>query len=447
MTIRLRLTIYWAAVLTAIVLVAGVAVMIVFAREQWGQLDSALREEADTAAETIQRMGTVAPAAAMVRELAAERDLGPARCVRLLSQNQLLAEACDPTADLPPPRRPTSAQIADGSRRIFRFAITPLTLAGRSAYLVDGVDARRVHGVIARLQAALLIILPLALVSSIAGGYWLAGRALTPIGVLVAGLGAIEPRDLNRRLPHSSVQDEVARLTDAINALLERVARASEIERRFAADAAHELRTPLAVLRAGLEVTLTRERSAEEYTAAIAAAVHETEVLCRMSDELLTLARLDHDVAVARDPIQVAPLIREVTVAIEPIVEAGQLELRKTLDDGVIVKGNRDYLRRLVVNVVDNALKFTPPRGWIAIGLKAGSGIATIQIANSGPAIAADDLPRIFDRFFRSKSSSAAGSGLGLSLCREIARLHGGEIYAANPASGGVEFVITLPTI
>jgi signal transduction histidine kinase len=449
MTIRLRLTLYWAAVLTAIVILSGAAVMAVFAREQWGQLDSALLEEADTAAATIQRVGAVAAAAATVRELAAERDLGPARCVRLLRGDRVLAEACDRGADLPRmiPRAggPAAPGIVDGSRRAYRYALMPLTLAGGAAYLMDGVDARAVRATIARLREALVVILPLILVTTVGCGYWLAGRALAPIGALAAGLGGIEPRELDRRLPRGSVEDEVARLTDAINALLARVARASEAERRFAADAAHELRTPLAVLRAGLEIAIAQERSGPEYTDAISAAIRETIALCQMSDELLALARLDHDVTVARSPIQLGPLVREVTEAVEPLLEAKQLELRDRLDTEVIVNGNRDYLRRLIVNLLDNALKFTPPRGWIAVSLRASDGVATLRIADSGPAIAAADLPRIFDRFFRSKSSGTAGNGLGLSLCREIARIHGGEICAANLASGGVEFVVTLP--
>jgi signal transduction histidine kinase len=449
MTIRLRLTLYWAAVLTAIVILSGAAVMAVFAREQWGQLDSALLEEADTAAATIQSVGAVAAAAATVRELAAERDLGPARCVQLLSGDRVLAEACDRGADLPrmipPAGGPAAAGMVDGSRRAYRYALVPLTLAGDAAYLIDGVDARAVRATIARLREALLVILPLILATTVGCGYWLAGRALAPIGALAAGLGGIEARELDRRLARGSVEDEVARLTDAINALLVRVAHASEAERRFAADAAHELRTPLAVLRAGLEIAVARERSGPEYADAISAAIRETMALCQMSDELLALARLDHDVTVARSPIQFGPLVREVTEAVEPLLEAKQLELRDTLDAEVIVNGDRDYLRRLIVNLLDNALKFTPPQGWIAVGLRASDGVATLRIADSGPAIAADDLPRIFDRFFRSKSSGTAGSGLGLSLCREIARIHGGEIYATNLASGGAEFVVTLP--
>jgi two-component system OmpR family sensor kinase len=448
MTIRLRLSLYWAAVLGVILILSGSVVLFLFGREQWGQLDSALLEEADSAAATIQQTDG-ASAAAIVRALSEERDLGPSRRVRLVRGTQVLAEAGDPQADLPADGLVSinhlARQVVSGRNLAFRFAATPLRLAGRPAILLDGVDARPVRASIARLRRNLIVILPLILVFCVAGGYWLAGRALEPINTLVSGLARIEPRDLHSRLARAAVEDEVARLTDAINALLARVARAAETERRFAADAAHELRTPLAVLRAGLEVALTRPRPAIEYADALATSLRETVGLCRMADELLTLARLDHDGAFARGPLSLSTLLQEVIDAIEPLLEAKQLELRGALGDSVIVNGNPDYLRRLIVNLLDNALKFAPPGGWVAVRLASHDGVATIRIADNGPGIAAADLPRIFDRFFRGTASSQAGHGLGLSLCREIARLHDGEIQAVNLAGGGAEFALTIP--
>jgi signal transduction histidine kinase len=258
-------------------------------------------------------------------------------------------------------------------------------------------------------------------------------------------MAEIAPRELDRRLAVGPTDDEVARLTGAINGLLERVAGAANTELRFATDAAHELRTPLTILRTGLEVTLGRERPTSDYVEALMHALGETVALCRMADELLTLARLDHESTVERAPLDLQALVREVIEAVEPLIQARQLAIRTSLDGAVTVNGNRDHLRRLIVNLLDNALKFTPAAGWIAIGLSPHDGKAHLLIADSGPAIPVEDLPRIFDRFFRGKAHGQSGSGLGLSLCHEIARLHGGEIAAANLATGGVEFVLTLP--
>jgi heavy metal sensor kinase len=444
MSIRFRLTLYWAAVLATILLVAGTAVFLLFERQQWGQLDSALMEEADTATETIARLGT-GSAAPIVQRLSEERDLGRSRRVWLMSGKQMIADAGNRAADLPLMRGSPTRELVDGDRNVFRYAVAPFTLAGENAFLVDGADASEIRESIARLRTSLLLILPILLIISVSGGYWLAGRALVPINSLAAGLAEIEPRDLSRRLALADVNDEVTRLTRAINALLDRVERASMTERRFAADAAHELRTPLTVLRTGLEVALGRERTTGEYAEALNSALREVAALCCMADELLALARLDEEAALERAPLNLRALVNEVTEAVQPLVHAKNLVLRISLNGDVFVDGNPNHLRRLLINLLDNALKFTPPNGRVAIALESHDGRAVFRIADSGPGIAPADLPFIFERFFRSKEHNEAGTGLGLSLCREIVHLHSGQITAANRAEGGAEFVVTLP--
>ena len=446
MTIRLRLTLYWAAVLSAVLLIAGVAVSLMFERQQWGGLDGALLEEADTAVETIARPGGVS-ANEIARALSEERDLGPSRRTLLVrGGGEIVADFGNSSADLPEIGRKQFARgIVDGDRRVFRYAIVPVVLGEERVYLADGVDATPVRSSIARLRASLLLLLPLLLAVSVSGGYWLAGRALVPINSLTGGLAEIEPRHLSRRLMLGEVEDEVAILTRAINSLLDRVERASMAERRFAADAAHELRTPLTVLRTGLEVALSRERSATEYAQALHASLREVVTLCRMADELLTLARLDEEASIERSPLNLRVLVHEVADAVEPLVQAKHLSLTTTLNGDVMVDANQGHIRRLLINLLDNALKFTPEYGKIAVALEAHDGKAIVKIADSGPGIASADLPFIFERFFRGKERVEPGSGLGLSLCREIARLHGGEITAANIAEGGSEFVVSLP--
>jgi signal transduction histidine kinase len=446
MTIRVRLTIYWAALLSLILLIAGVAAFLLFQRQQWSRLDGALIEEADTAAETIAQEGA-GSAAQTVLTLSLERDLGPARRVWIAEGNRVIADAGSRSADLPEMPQPPARGILDGRRRVFRYAVTPFTLDGRRFNLADGVDATAVRESIARLRATLLLVLPILLAVSVSIGYWLAGRALAPVNRLAAGLAEIEPRDLSRRLPAAPIEDEIARLTRAINALLERVERSSNAERRFAADAAHELRTPLAVLRSGIEVALGRDRAAAEYAEALRAALREAVALCAMADELLTLTRLDQEATLERKPVDLRALTAEVVEAIEPLAQSKHLALSTDLDgSGFTVDGNPNHLRRVLINLLDNALKFTPENGEVAIALENGGGWATLRIADSGPGIAEADLPFVFDRFFRGWSRAASGIGLGLSLCREIVRLHGGDIAAANRSGGGAQFVVTLPT-
>jgi signal transduction histidine kinase len=447
MSIRLRLTLYWAAVLATILAIAGCAALILFARQQWSGLDGALMEEADTAAASIARLGDTPAAAALMTRLGDERDLGPGHRVRIVIGGRMIDDFGSDAADLPgigstPPR-----VMRDGMRGHFRFAIVPFRLAGQSAVLLDGVDATPIRKSIAHLRTSLLFILPLMLAACVAGGHLLAGRALVPIDRLARDLAAIEPRDLSRRLAIVGANDEVARLSRAINALLERVERAAETERRFAADAAHELRTPLAVLRAGLEVALGRERSSAEYTRTINTALGEVVGLCAMADQLLTLARLDQEAALECEPLDLGAVVREVAEAVEPLAQAKTLSLSVKICEGVFVAGNQLHLKRLLINLIDNALALTPAGGRIETTLAAHDGQAVIRVADSGPGIAPADLPLIFERFFRGAPRSDAGTGLGLSLCREIVRLHRGEIAAANRDGGGSEFIVTLPLL
>ena len=443
MSIRLRLTLYWTAVLGAILLGAALAVFALFQRAQWGTLDAALLEEVDEASAAIAQAGR-AGAKPIVVKLSQERDLGARRRVMLIdSQGRMIAEGGRADAD-PPTFLSANPQIVNGARRIFRYAIFPLTLEGEQVWLEDGVDARAERDSIGRLRTILLLMTPAVLLLCAAGGFWLAGRALAPIAALGTALAAIHPRKLSSRLPAPRVADEIGRLTATINALLERVELASAAERRFASDAAHELRTPLTVLRSGLEVALGRERTQAEDREALVAALAEVVRLCKMAEDLLALARLDGEVAIERARVDLKQMLLDLTEELRPVADAKNLALDATLDAAEVL-GSETHLRRLAINLLDNAFKFTPAGGKVKVTLRNGNGAATLCVADTGPGIPATEMPQVFERFFRGKGVSGGGSGLGLSLCREIARLHGATIRAANRTGGGCELIVTLP--
>jgi signal transduction histidine kinase len=444
MTIRLRLTIYWAAVLAAILLAAAIAATKLFERQQWSTLDAALMEEADTASKEIERTN-LPGARAILESLSRETDIGPGRRVRIVTENGAIDDFGDmhTTPPTSSPDLPHRAMIVNNG--VYRFALVPLLLAGSPAYLESGVNAHLMQKSITSLRNSLLLMVPVVLLLCVAGGYWLAGRALRPIEDVTAELDAIQPTDLGSRLPVPRVPDEVGRLTSVINSLLERLERASVTERRFASDAAHELRTPLAVLRTGLEVTLARDRSADDNRAALTSALREVLSLCKISDELLMLARLNGEVSVERARLNLRALIVEIASTVDPLAQARGIQLSVSAARDVFVEGSAGHLRRLVINLLDNALKFTPQNGSIEVRLTMGPDRAIVRVADTGPGIDPADMPFIFDRFFRGTSSPGEGSGLGLSLCREIARIHGGDIAAANRSTGGCEFVVTLP--
>ena len=445
MTIRLRLTLYWAAVLAVALAGAGVCVYVLFARLELGEFDGVLAEEADTTAAALARIGSPG-AAAILEHLSAERDLSSRRRVRLIgADGRALYDFGDLRAE--PPRAIGAADriIANGRRGRFRYAIVRFKLDGRDVWLQDGADARAVRGAIARLRASLLLILPLLLAGCALGGWWLAGRALVPIKELCARLDAIGPGDLSARLDRGPARDEIARLAGAIDELLARVETAARRERRFIADAAHELRTPLAVLRTGLEVALGRDRAAADYADALSAALDETIGLCAMAGDLLELARLDSAGLRSAAPVDLATLASEAMAALAPLAGGRRLSFSPPTAASAIVTGDREQLRRVIVNLLDNAVKFTADDGAIAVAVASGGGRARLTVRDNGPGVPAAEMPRIFDRFYRGRSRSAPGAGLGLSLCREIAERHGGELAAENNPEGGARFTLSLP--
>jgi two-component system OmpR family sensor kinase len=443
MTIRLRLTIYWAAILAGILLVAAIAALTLFARQQFSALDAALLEETENAADQIQRGGT-SSAAGILQRLSLETDIGPGRRARIVTAHGEFGNFGDVHTIPPPfdPALPTHPAII--ANPAFRFAVVPMLYNGEIAYLQSGVQAGLVDESVDSLRNLLLLMVPIVLILCVGGGYLLAGRALRPIESVTEELDAIGPTNLSSRLTVPPVADEVARLTQEINSLLERLERASATERRFASDAAHELRTPLSVLRTGLEVALARDRSPDENRAALGAAHREALSLCRIADELLMLSRLNGEVMVDRQRLNLRALLSEIAATVGPLAQAREIKLTIDAPEDIFVYGNTGHLRRLIVNLLDNALKFTPVGGSIDVGLRSDANRAILRVADTGEGIHPAELPHIFDRFFRGAGSPGEGSGLGLSLCREIARAHGGEIAAANLPSGGSAFVVTL---
>jgi len=444
MSIRLRLTIYWALILGAILTISAYAALRLFAHQQWRPMGAALLEEADTSADQL-RHADVAQARETIQRLSLERDLGPRRRVRLVTARGVIADFGDPRGIPPPSLDGEFRGLVMSSDRAFRFAIIPLTFQGKPAVLQDGVDVTPVRETIQRLRKTLLLTVPLVLALCVGGGYLLASRALAPIAALAKSLAGIEPTDLRGRLAAAPVRDEIGRLIEVINALLDRLERSSLTERRFASDAAHELRTPLAVLRSGLEVALARDRSPTEHLAALTSAHREVVGLCKIAEELLMLARLNGEVSIDRKPVDFGEVVNEVVGAVEPLAASRDIALHASAGAGARIEGSVTHLRRLVINLVDNALKFTASGGKIELLLTAAHGIATLHVMDTGPGIEPAELPLIFDRFFRGAHANGEGSGLGLSLCREIARLHGGQVSASNRVGGGSDFLVTLP--
>jgi heavy metal sensor kinase len=282
-------------------------------------------------------------------------------------------------------------------------------------------------------------------------GYWVSGRALSPVRAMASTAREISERDLNRRIHLDLPQgDELGELAATFNAMLARLEAGFTGLQRFTADAAHELRAPLALMRTQVEVILRRERTTSEYQASHRALLAEIERLSRMADQLLLLARADAGALSPRlESVDLSEFLEEVVERWRVVAREHQLRLEAELPLEGSVTADADLLRRLVDNLLDNAVRHTPPGGRISLTATRTDGHWQIAVEDGGPGVDPALRPRIFERFTRADAArqrETGGAGLGLSLCAAIAVAHGGSIALEPPLrDGGARFVVRLP--
>ncbi len=296
---------------------------------------------------------------------------------------------------------------------------------------------------------------PLALLLGSYGGLLLANQALRPVDRMTRAAEQIAAGDLSERVPEPASMDEMGRLAATFNDMISRLQAAFERQKQFTSDASHELRTPLAVMRGDIEVTLRRERSSEEYKRALTSNLEEIMRLSRLVEDLLTLARGDTGrIELRCEPVDLNDLCRRMTEYITPLADQREQTLIYDPPPGAgtaPVTLNADVLRikQLLLNLLDNAIKYTEPRGKITLGLKTDEKAATITVTDTGRGIPPEDLPHIFERFFRRSAKTAdrtaAGFGLGLSIVKWIVDSHGGRIEAKSELGKGTKFIVRLP--
>jgi heavy metal sensor kinase len=304
---------------------------------------------------------------------------------------------------------------------------------------------------LAELLAVLLLAGPLALAGALGGGYLLARKALAPVDRMAAAADQITATRLDRRLVVPNPDDELGRLARTLNGMIARLERSFEEVRRFTADAAHELRTPLAVPRSAAEYSLRAPRDLEQYRRVQEDQLEEIDRLTCLVEGLLFLSRGDagHG-ASAFQTVHLDQVIRDVADSLQSI--AGKKGLMLAAGDltACDVRGDESQLRRLLFNVLDNAIKYTPPGGAVTIRSESRDGEVHVVVADTGVGIPAEHLPRVFDRFYRidpARGDESEGSGLGLAIALAIVERHGGTIEIESSPGRGTCVSLRLPAI
>jgi len=379
------------------------------------------------------------------------------RLVQIIDgQGKILARSANLGSENLPVSRHLQAQLnagetvfetlPDTNEEPLRMVSVPTLAHGhRYAVQVAGSLDDAIH--ILRSASELFLGMSLALLVAVGwAGARLSSKLFDAIENIVSQAHRIKDGNLDRRLPHPGDEDEVGHLVDTLNAMLDRIERAFDTQRRFTADASHELRSPLSRLRAEIEITLRRPRASEDYVNTLRSCLEEVERLTTLVEELLMLARID--AGQNRGAPELVPLAALAQNTIERLQRDQEADIRLSSDLQEDVQVDQAVMGLVLRNILDNAVKFSPAGGSVAVHLSRGEGGAVVTVSDRGPGIAADELPYLFDRFFRGTGARAGevdGVGLGLALSQAIMQAHGGKIEVVNQPGGGARFSIHLP--
>jgi heavy metal sensor kinase len=325
-------------------------------------------------------------------------------------------------------------------------------LGNGARYVVEvGAPENHVFDSLNGLLLTLSLGFPIFIGLTSVGAYVLLGRALRPVDEIVRSAERITLQNLSQRLPVSPTGDEVERLSLALNRMIQRLDEAFQVTSRFSADASHELRTPLTIMRGELEALLKEGRLNEEHTGQVESVLEEAERLTQIVEGLLTISRLDAgESQMSKDPVDLSDLVSTTVEQMKLLAEDKSLAVVCETRRDVMVEANEVRLRQVVVNLLDNAIKYTPEGGKIAVRVKAEPHWAVLEVADNGIGISGEALPRVFDRFYRSEqveARKARGTGLGLSMVQSIVEAHGGKVTVESSENEGSTFRVELPRL
>jgi signal transduction histidine kinase len=342
----------------------------------------------------------------------------------------------------------------DGRSGRFRVGVMPVALGRDTFELTGAYSSADIEAILARIRGVLGIVLPLLLLCAAGGGYFMATRSLAPVAAMAARAADITATNLRERLPVSGGQ-ELAGLAHVINELLARLEDSFSRQRRFMADASHELRTPTAILRTEADVTLAQaHRPESEYRGSLSVVRDAAQRLTRIVEDLFALARVDVDnVGARRERLYLEEIVDDSIRLARPLADAHGVHVCVVEAVEAPVDADADLLGRLLLNVLDNAIKHSPGGGTVQVLMSRRNGAVDVGIVDQGQGIPERERDRIFERFVRLPEagtgpidgSPQTGAGLGLAIARRIAEAHGGSLIVAESRPGHTEFRLTLP--
>jgi len=470
-SVRVRLTLWHAGVVASLLLILAGATLFLLQRNSLRRVDNSLEDVADAFLATVRAelhdpdssghfKDSVAAAIQehTYREISfsvfnAEGELilssnaHPAFLDSELSRfNQLRAQA----AANPPPRRPFRTLPASG--HVYRGYSRPFSVEGKNYVLVVLQSLHGEHEFLEAVTQTYALLIPLAVLLAGLSGYFLARRSLSPVVAMSSQAGRIGAENLHSRLVVRNTKDELGHLAQSFNQLLDRLDESFEHQRRFVADASHELRTPVAILSGEAEVALSKSgRTPEEYRESLEILRKEAIRLRQIVENLFTLTRAD----IGQYPLTPAKFYLDELAAdsvrnFRALAQAKQIMLQCEAAPELLITADESLLRRMFVNLLDNAIKYTPKGGTVAVSCSRSDSFYSVSISDNGPGIPPELQPRIFERFFRVEKSrpnletATGGAGLGLAICKWIAEAHQGRLELTRSDATGSTFTFFI---
>ncbi|HEY0995083.1 MAG TPA: ATP-binding protein, partial [Gemmatimonadaceae bacterium] len=350
------------------------------------------------------------------------------------------------------PRARVLHATEEGARSPVRYVAMPAQVGGQELVIGVAHSLANQRRILARYRLGLAAGIPIVLLLAAVGGWALARKNLRPVAVMTQRAAQIGATTLHERLPVGDANDELGQLADVFNDLLARLDQAFEQQRQFMADASHELRTPVAIISGEAELALAREdRTAGELREAMGNIRHEARRLTRIVEDLFLLARgqAGEQLLVPAE-LYLGDLVADCVRAVQPLARAREITLRSTIGAALPFRGDEALLKRLVINLLDNAIKYTPEHGDVRVHASRSGAHYEVAVSDSGPGVAREAQPRLFDRFFRLRRARMAGddpggAGLGLAIARWVAEAHGGTLTLDDSGAQGSTFVVRLP--
>jgi two-component system OmpR family sensor kinase len=465
-TVRGRLTAFYITVLAAVLVIVGGLIYVLLARALYSRIDDSLHALVQiTVTSLTNDLAEGQDVADAARSTAAELSSRQQMLAIYDDTGRLLAEGGrDDDLDVALPALdtiPTNAAILqtvtekndDDDRH--RLALRRVTILPHSTryVVVAGSSLEPTDEELESLRGILAYVVPIALMLAGAGGWFLARQSLSPVAAMVERARKMSGEDLSGRLPVANRRDELGRLAETFNDLLSRLEASIVTQRQFMADASHELRTPVATTRTAANVALQKQHREEpEYRETLTIIEQQATRLSRIVDDMFTLARADAGTYPVRQmPMYLDEVVEDVVKAARVLASAQDVSIEAATIRSAALTGDEDLIRRLMVNLLDNAIRYTSPGSTVRIELEQAPGGYALSISDDGPGIPAEVQPHIFERFYRVDTARTrhadadGGAGLGLALARWIAEAHGGHLSLTRSSAAGTTFTAFLP--